>query len=106
MKRIINGKTYNTETAEIICNTGNDEYSSDFRYERSDLFVTRKGAYFIAGNGGALSRFAAPYGNNGWQGDAGIIPLSRDEAFAEIQRCAGYDADLITKYFGDMVMEA
>ena len=92
MRRIIYGKTYNTKTAEIICDTGNDEYSTDFRHERSDLFVTKKGAYFIAGNGGALSRFAAPYGN-GWQGDAGIIPLSRDEAFAEIQRCAGYDAD-------------
>ena len=105
MKRIIDGKTYNTETAEIICDTGNDEYSTDFRHERSDLFVTKKGAYFVAGNGGALSRFAVPDGN-GYRGGAGIIPLSRDEAFTEIQRCAGYDADLIAEYFGDMVMEA
>ena len=37
---------------------------------------------------------------------AGIIVLSRDAAFSEIQRRAGYDADLIAEYFGDMVEEA
>jgi len=105
MKRVIDGKTYNTDTAEIICDTGNEAYSSDFRCENSDLFMTRKGAYFLAGRGGALSRFAVPDGN-GYRGGAGVIPLSRDEAFAEIQRCAGYDADLITNYFSDMVQEA
>ncbi|ANS02975.1 hypothetical protein [uncultured Mediterranean phage uvDeep-CGR0-AD1-C123] len=106
MKRIIDGKAYNTETAEIICDTGNNECLTDFRHERSNLFVTKKGAYFIAGEGGASSRFAVRYGNNGWQGDDGIIPLSRDAAFAEIQRCAGYDPDLITEYFGDLVEDA
>tara|TARA_B100000959_G_C14641465_1_gene484457 strand:- start:55 stop:417 length:363 start_codon:yes stop_codon:yes gene_type:complete len=105
MKRTIDGKTYNTKTAEIICDTGNDESLTDFRYERSDLFVTRRGRYFVAGRGGSLSRFAVPDGN-GRRGGAGIIPLTRDAAFAEIQHCAGYNTDLITKYFGDLVVEA
>ena len=101
MKRIIDGKTYNTKTAEMICDTGNDVSLTDFGYERSDLFVTKKGRYFVAGKGGSLSRFAVADGN-GHRGGTGIIPLTRDEAFAEIQRCAGYNTDLITKYFGDM----
>tara|TARA_R110000787_G_scaffold206459_1_gene316664 strand:+ start:281 stop:598 length:318 start_codon:yes stop_codon:yes gene_type:complete len=105
MKRIIDGRTYNTGTAEKICDTGNDEYSTDFRYENSALYITKKGAYFIAGDGGALSRFSAAKGN-GYGGGAGIIVLSRSKAFAEVQRCAGYDADLISEYFGDMVEEA
>ena len=73
--------------------------------ENSALYVTKKGAYFIAGDGGALSRFSAAKGN-GYGGGAGIIVLSRSKAFAEVQRCAGYDADLISEYFGDMVEEA
>lgn len=105
MKRIIDGRTYNTGTAEKICDTGNDEYSTDFRYENSALYITKKGAYFVAGDGGALSRFSAAKGN-GYRGGAGIIPMSRAEAFAEIQRCAGYDTDLITEYFSDLVEEA
>jgi len=111
MKRTIDGKTYNTKTAEILCDTGNDESLTDFRYERSDLFVTRRGRYFVAGRGGSLSRFAVPDGN-GRRGGAGIIPLTRDAAFAEIRFCAGNIggdpkvADLITKYFGDLVVEA
>ena len=105
MKRIIDGKTYNTETAEKICDTGNDEYSTDFRYENSALYITKKGAYFIAGDGGALSRFSVAEGN-GYGGGAGIIVLSRDAAFSEVQRCAGYDADLIAEYFGDLVEDA
>jgi hypothetical protein len=36
----------------------------------------------------------------------GIIPKSRAEAFAEIQRCAGDDTNLIAEYFGDMIEEA
>ena len=58
MKRIIDGKTYNTETAEKICDTGNDEYATDFRYENSALYITKKGAYFIAG----IFRNTAPRG--------------------------------------------
>ena len=105
MKRIIDGKTYNAETAKLICETGNNEYSTDFRYENSRLYVTRKGAYFVAGDGGALSRFSVAEGN-GYRGGAGIIPMSRAEAFAEIQQCTRYDDNLIAKYFGDMVEEA
>jgi|TARA_R110000744_G_scaffold68185_1_gene138675 hypothetical protein len=105
MQRIIDGKTYNTETATLICDTGNDESVADFAFERSALYVTKQGAYFVAGQGGPLSRFSVPDGN-GQRGGASVIPLSREQAFEEAQRCAGHNTDLITEYFSDMVTEA
>lgn len=105
MRRAIDGRAYNTETATLICDTGNDESVTDFRCEQSNLYVTKKGAHFISGNGGPLSRFSVPDGN-GQRGGASVIPLSREQAFAEIQRCAGHNTDLITEFFGDMVTEA
>ena len=105
MIRLLDGKTYNTNTATLICDTGNDESVTDFAFERSDLYVSKKGAYFVAGQGGPFSRFAVPDGN-GQRGGASVIPLSREQAFEEVQSCVGYDPDLIRKYFSDMVTEA
>ena len=103
MKRIINGKTYNTETATLICNTSNEYSSSDFKFEDSELFVTKKGAYFIAGKGGCLSRFAHSV-FNGWVGSNGIIPISRENALAECERHGSIDD--IEEFFADMVEDA
>ena len=104
MKRIINGKTYNTETATLICDTSNEYNRSDFKHEDSDLFVTRKGAYFIAGSGGCLSRFARSVSGRIRTNGAGIIPISREDARAECERHGSTDD--IEEFFGDMVEEA
>ena len=80
MKRIIEGKIYNTETAECLCNVGNNLVSSDFRHDHSKLFVTKKGAFFVAGGGGPLSRWSVSVGNNGTSGSSGIYLVTRDEA--------------------------
>ena len=71
MKKIINGKSYNTETATLI-----GEYStpgigkSDFYYWEAGLYKTKKGNYFIAGEGHALSPFARCFaGSCGWGSD-------------------------------------
>ena len=103
MKRIIDGKTYNTDTATMICDTSNEYNRSDFKYEDSDLFVTKKGAYFIAGSGGGLSRFARRV-SDGWADGDGIIPISREDALAECEKHGSTDD--IEQFFGDMVEEA
>ena len=104
MKRIIDGKTYNTDTATRICDTSNNYNQSDFKVENSDLFVTKKGAYFIAGSGGAMSRFSEEASGGGYCGGDGIIPLSREDALFECERHGSTDE--IEKFFGDMVEEA
>ena len=106
MKRIIDGKTYNTETATKVCDTGNDLGVTDFGHEDSALYVTKKGAFFIVGNGGPMSRFARAESQNSWSGGSGMIPLDRGEAFEETMRCAGDWPEKIEEHFSDMIEDA
>lgn len=81
MQRIVNGKRYDTETAEQLCNISRGGYSrSDFQYDDTNLYVTRNGNFFIAGEGGPRSRWAQSYGQNGSTGGSGLRPISKDDA--------------------------
>ena len=96
MKKIINGKIYNTDTATRI---GNHVcfIRGDFRFEDTDLYKTKKGAWFIGGEGGPLSRWSQPCGN-GQRGGSGIEVMTTGEALAWAE-FAGIDADVIAQYF-------
>lgn len=98
MKQIINGLTYNTETADMICEIGSRDFSrSDFNFWDAKLYRTKKGRFFMAGEGGARSPFARPYCQNGWQGGSGIVPLDHDEARTYAERQT--DAETIERFF-------
>jgi hypothetical protein len=98
MKRIINGRVYDTDTATRIGNNESSCGRSDFQYEDTDLWRTKKGAFFVAGEGGPLSRWARPSGSNGTFGGSGIEALTTVEAL-EWAEAAGIDADVIAQYF-------
>ena len=53
MKRIIEGKMYNTDTATCI---GSYEYSNlrDYRYLYEELYQKKNGKFFLSGEGGPL----------------------------------------------------
>ena len=53
MKKVINGKIYNTETATLIHQWDNGR-RGDFSSCEEDLYRTKKGAFFIHGEGGNL----------------------------------------------------
>jgi hypothetical protein len=97
MKRIIEGKMYNTETAEEIADWDNGLNRSDFGRTQETLYRTKKGAWFLCGRGGALSRWSQPSGNGRANG-AGIETLSEDRA---LEWCETHkiDADVIAEYF-------
>jgi hypothetical protein len=97
MKRIIQGKIYNTYTATFI---GNRQHHNqgDFHYEDTDLYRTPKGAFFVQGAGGAYSRWSRPCGSNGISGGSGIQAMTATEAL-EWCEDAGIDADVIAQYF-------
>lgn len=97
MKQVINGKTYNTETATEIAE---DSYgfSSDFNFWQETLYVTKKGAYFVAGEGGALSSWSRSCGQNESCGGSGIRPLDKSEAMKWCER-HDVDADTIEERF-------
>lgn len=81
MKKIINGKVYDTDTAHDM---GSDSYSNrrDFSYWSETLYQKRTGEFFLYGEGGPMSRYAETIGQNEWIGGEKIIPLSLAKARA------------------------
>lgn len=81
MKKIINNKLYNTDTANSLIYWYNDLPSNDGYYYAEELYIKKTGEYFLYGEGGALS----PYGSYDCEGrcsypDWDIIPLTDAKA--------------------------
>lgn len=79
MKKIINKKLYDTETAELLAS---DSFSGprDFHYWIEDLYRKKNGEYFLYGEGGPLSKYAEPADPSGWTNGCDIIPLTDERA--------------------------
>lgn len=81
MKAIINRKMYNTETADLIGGDGNGKTPRDFSYLYEELYRKENGEYFLAGEGGGLTKYKEAYGDM-WGFGEKIIPLTEEEAMA------------------------
>jgi hypothetical protein len=88
-KRIIDGKTYNTETATQIASF--EEYLGPGSYG-SILFQTRFGAYFLFDFADGLDE----------SDHETIRPFSPDEARQWLEQHASYEPELIVRLFGEM----
>jgi hypothetical protein len=97
MKRVIDGKIYNTDTAEQIGSTESG-VSSDYRYYYEALYKTTRGRYFIEYIGGAMSQYAVNYGPNFVRGSSGIRVVDAYDALAWCERYE-IDPDVIAKFF-------
>ena len=80
MKKILNGKKYDTETATLIGSYDNGCLTNDFGYCEENLYHKRTGEYFLHGRGGANSKYRTYSGMNSWGGGQEIRPLTQDEA--------------------------
>ena len=80
MVKIINGKKYNTETAELIANYCNELSYSDFRRVDESLYKKKTGEFFLYGKGGALTRYAERNGDGSCSAGEKIIPLTIEDA--------------------------
>lgn len=82
MKRIINGRKYDTETATEV-HEWSDKSPKDFDYVEETLYRKRTGEYFLRCYGGPMTRYAEreSYGS-GYTYGSTIIPVSYDEARA------------------------
>jgi len=78
MKKIISGKMYNTETAEVIDSWDNGLGYNDFNNIDETLYKKKTGEFFIEGNGGAATKYSVHSGNTS-SGSSNIIPLTEDE---------------------------
>ncbi len=105
MKAIINGKRYDTDKAALIASDGSAGLSrSDFQWWEEDLYLTKNGSWFVAGTGGALTKYAKPVGSNGTSGGERIIPLTAEEARDWLENSENYNS--LEYHFGDTIVDA
>lgn len=100
MKQIINGKKYDTETAENVGEYWNGCSTRDFNYCEEILYKKRTGEFFLHGCGGPMSKYTRAYGSNSWGGDERLIPMSLDEAKEWAEQ--HLDGDEYEKIFGEV----
>ena len=77
MKKIINGRKYDTDTAKVIASYSN-EIPSDCYFSET-LYQKHTKEFFVYGHGGAMSKYAETCYGSRTDGET-IIPLSLDEA--------------------------
>ena len=80
MKKIINGKKYDTETAQEMGTWSNAGSLCDFSHMEETLYRKKTGEYFLFGEGGPMTKYAVSEGNNSWSGGSDIVPLTYDAA--------------------------
>ena len=103
MKKVINGKLYNTETAEEVASWTNGYTTQDFNYCEETLYRTKNGNYFLHGFGGALSKYAVPV-PGGTGGEHKIIPLDKDGVIEWMENTD--NVDILLQLFPDDIEEA
>lgn len=99
MKKIIDNKKYNTETANLIGRWGSGYKCSDFRVCEESLYKKKNGEYFLHGAGGPMSKYSVSRGN-GITGGEAIHPLTLAEAKDWGQK--NLDADSYEAAFGEV----
>lgn len=98
MKRIIDGKVYNTDTAKMVATYKNYGSWRDFKHFEEELYQKKTGEYFLFGAGGPASRYAEETGLNTWTGGEKIIPLTVKDAMEWAEK--HLEADEYESIFG------
>lgn len=98
MKKIIDGKKYDTDTARKVASCEHGDGPRDFRYYSESLYCKRTGEYFLAGEGGPMTLYSHRTGDNSWSGGEAIFPLTYEQAREWAER--EMDADAYEKEFG------
>lgn len=101
MKKIIDGKKYDTETAKEVGFWENEYNSNDFNFIKETLYLKRTGEFFLFGEGGANSKYSRQCGSNSWTYGSEFIPL--DFVSAKNWAEQNLDVDTFEEYFGEVV---
>jgi hypothetical protein len=80
MRKVINGKLYDTDTATLVHEDEGNLLPTDFDYTSERLYRKRTGEYFVHGRGGAASRWAREVGYDRYGAGEGIEPLTYEGA--------------------------
>lgn len=82
MKKIIQGKLYDTDKAKMVAGYSAPCGRSDFHYYEEELYRKRTGEFFLYGYGHADSKYGKPCGQNEWCAGEQIVPITYDDAQA------------------------
>lgn len=98
MKKIINGKVYNTEKAKLIAEAHHDNIKdADGKSLKQWMYQKKTGEYFIYAIGAAIE--LQNIFQHGYKPNAGIYPLTYDQAQKWAER--ELSADQWESIFGD-----
>ena len=101
MKKIINGKAYDTDTATRLGAWWSSQDVRDWHHVEETLYRKRTGEHFLHGYGGPMSKYARAEGQNSWSGGERIMPMSYDEAREWAEK--HLTADEYEEIFGEIV---
>lgn len=99
MKKIINGRLYNTESAKKVGYYNNGRIYNDFSFFEETLYRKRTGEFFLHGEGGASSKYSRSCGLNSWEGSEEIIPYTEEKARKWMEKNA--EVEDYIKIFGE-----
>lgn len=99
MKKIINGKKYDTDTALELGTWENNDLGINYVLEV--LYRKRTGEFFLYCEGGSNTKYSVQRGSNNWGSGEHIIPL--DFQSAKLWSEDYLDVDTFEKYFGEVV---
>ena len=98
MKKIIDGKMYNTETATELGEFWNGLSTNDFSNLSETLYRKKNGEFFLYGQGGAMTEYSQPVGDMAGGGEK-IIPFTKEQARNWAEERLGTDEYI--KIFGE-----
>ena len=99
MKKIINGRMYNTDTAKRLCSADNGGSCRDFSHWEEELYQKKTGEFFLYGEGGPASKYSRSCGQIEWCGGCDITPMTEQQAREWMEQNA--TADEYIEVFGE-----
>ena len=80
MKKVIDGKRYDTATAKCLGRWESDQDYQGLYHEEEELYLTKAGNYFLYCCGGSASRYNKKVEANRWASGEQIHPISEERA--------------------------
>lgn len=100
MKIISNRKIYDTEQALEITSARHSRPNNISWYDET-LYVSKNGAWFLAGEGGPLSHYGIDLGEGNKEGARKLTPMSTGEVIIWLEMHEKYS--IIEEYFFDQL---
>jgi len=105
MKRIINGRRFDTEAKHTkAVASGSWGSGGDFDAYDETLYRTSHGNWFVAGCGGPHTKYGRNAEGGGIGGGPGLFPLTMEQAFDWLEYHE--ETDLLEEYFGEGIEDA